>query len=140
MYVAEHNEIVRFVLSDGGPITGVFWIGQILVGSALPMVLFLHPRLSEMRWAMIAAVLVVVGAVSQLYVIIIGGQAVPMDLFPGKSESSSFYDGVIASYSPSVPELLLGLGGIAVSLFVIVVALRVLPFLPAARALETSPQ
>jgi molybdopterin-containing oxidoreductase family membrane subunit len=63
-----------------------------------------------------------------------------MDLFPGKSENSSFYDGVIASYSPSVPELLLGLGGIAVSLFVIVVALRVLPFLPAARALENSPQ
>jgi molybdopterin-containing oxidoreductase family membrane subunit len=140
MYVAEHGEIVRFILSDGGAITGIFWIGQILIGSVLPMILFFHPRLAEMRWIMTAAMLVVIGAVAHLYVIIIGGQAVPMELFPGKTELSSFYDGVVAGYGPSVPELLLGLGGIAVSLFLIVVALRVLPFLPAAPAPQKSPR
>lgn len=140
MYVAEHGEIVRFIVSDGGSITGAFWFGQILIGSVLPMILFFHARLAEMRWIMTAAIFVVIGAVAQLYVIIIGGQAVPMELFPGKTEFSSFYDGVVAGYNPSLPELLLGLGGIAVSLFLIVVALRVLPFLPAAPAPRKSPQ
>ena len=77
--------------------------------------------------------LVVAGTISQLYVIIIGGQAFPLDLFPGKLESSSFFDGVVATYSASPPELLLGTGGIAAALLIIVVALRVLPFVPIAQ-------
>lgn len=140
MYVAEHAEYVRFVLSGGGPITVLFWLVQIMIGGVLPLFLFLDPRFSGLRWTMAAALLVVAGAVAQLYVIIIGGQAVPMDLFPGQTESSTFFDGVAASYSPSGPELLLGIGGIGVSLFLIIAALRVLPFLPAGQALENSPR
>jgi [DsrC]-trisulfide reductase subunit P len=69
-----------------------------------------------------------------MYVIIIGGQAYPMELFPGKDVSSTFYDGVVASYTPSLPEFLLGIGGVALSLAATVVGTRVLRFLPVSLA------
>jgi len=49
-------------------------------------------------------------------------------------ESSSFFDGVVASYTPSLPEIALGLGGLALAGAVVVVGLRALRFLPAALA------
>jgi Ni/Fe-hydrogenase subunit HybB-like protein len=71
---------------------------------------------------------------STLYVIIIGGQAYPLQMFPGKTIiGSGFYDGVrgvAAWYSPSLPEVLLGVGGMAVALIITAVGVRVLQFLP----------
>jgi molybdopterin-containing oxidoreductase family membrane subunit len=71
---------------------------------------------------------------AQLYVIIIGGQAYPINLFPGMEVSSSFYDGIVASYSPSLPEFLLGLGGVGVTLLLLTIAIAALKFLPASLA------
>ena len=65
-----------------------------------------------------------------MYMIIIGGQAFPLQLFPGKEVSSSFFDGVVNEYSPSFPEIALGLGGVAVSFALVVVAIKILRFLP----------
>jgi len=69
-----------------------------------------------------------------MYVIIIGGQAYPMPLFPGKTIlESGFYDGVegaVAAYTPSLPEILLGIGGVAVALLITAVGIRMLQFLP----------
>ena len=65
-----------------------------------------------------------------MYVIIIGGQAYPLELFPGKEVSSSFSDGIVNSYTPSLPEILLGLGGFAIALIMVVLAIKVLGFLP----------
>ena len=82
----------------------------------------MHPRRGgQGRWGR---------RVAQLYVIIIGGQAYPQQIFPGKDVSSSFFDGVVASYSPSLPEVALGVSGVALALALTVVALKVLPFLP----------
>ena len=78
----------------------------------------------------LASLLVVLGGLAQMYVTIIGGQAYPMPLVPGKEASSSFFDGVVASYAPSLPEVGLGLGGVALALAMVVMALKVLPFLP----------
>ena len=74
--------------------------------------------------------LVVAGAFAWLYVFIVGGQAWPLDIFPGYAASSSFGDGAIGRYVPSLPELLLGLGGVALAFLITVVGIRVLPFLP----------
>jgi len=62
---------------------------------------------------------------------VIGGQAFPLPIFPDKEIiESSFFDGVVGSYTPSLPEILLGIGGVAVSAAVVAVAAKVLPFLP----------
>jgi len=77
-----------------------------------------------------AASCVIVGGLAQLYVLIIGGQAFPQQIFPGKTVSSRVFDGVVAGYAPSLPELALGAGGVALALALTVVALKLLPFLP----------
>lgn len=130
IYVAEHAAIVRFIVIDGGAITAVFWVGQVLLGGVVPMAIFFNSALQGYRWTLTGAALIVLGGMAQLYVTIIGGQAFPLDLFPGKRESSSFFDGAVAGYYPSLPELTLGIGGVALAMLIVVVALRVLPFLP----------
>ena len=77
-----------------------------------------------------AALCVIAGGLAQLYVIIIGGQAYPQLMFPDKHVASSFFDGVVAAYAPSLPEVALGAGGVALALALTAVALKVLPFLP----------
>jgi molybdopterin-containing oxidoreductase family membrane subunit len=79
---------------------------------------------------MIACALVIVGGVAQMYVTIIGAQAYPLDMFPGLLEKSSYFDGEVHAYSPSLPELFLGLGGVAIALLATTFAIKVLRLLP----------
>jgi len=131
LYIAQRQGFERFILLDGGIYTVLFWGGQVLLGSVAPLVLVFHPRLSRRRAAIaLAAALVILGGFAQLYVLIIGGQAFPLILFPGKIVSSSFYDGVVATYAPSLPEIALGIGATALSLFLAFFAIKALPFLP----------
>ncbi len=135
LYATEHHGVERFILLDGGVYTQLFWIGQILLGSLLPLFLLYHPTLGKSRTSIaLASALVILGGLAQIYVIIIGGQAYPLQLFPGKDVTSSFFDGVVAPYAPSAPEIFLGLGGIAVALALVVVAVKVLRFLPVSLA------
>jgi Ni/Fe-hydrogenase subunit HybB-like protein len=130
LYMTGRHDVERFILLDGGIYTRLFWIGQILIGGVIPLVL-LYSKLGRSR-AMIslAAVLVIVGGLIQMYVTIVGGQAFPMSLFPDKEVSSSFFDGVVGSYMPSLPEILLAIGGFGIALVLTVFAIRILPFLP----------
>ena len=130
LYMTGRHDVERFILLDGGIYTRLFWIGQILIGGVIPLVL-LYSKLGRSR-AMIslAAVLVVVGGLAQMYVTIVGAQAFPMPLFPDKEVSSSFFDGVVGSYTPSLPEILLGIGGFGIALGMTVFAIKVLPFVP----------
>jgi [DsrC]-trisulfide reductase subunit P len=131
LYATEHHGIERFILLDGGIYTGLFWIVQIGIGSLLPLAMIYHPTIGKSRPAIAtAAALVIVGAFAQLYVILIGGQAYPLEMFPGYEVSSSFFDGQVNSYSPSIWEITLGVGGIALALLIVTIAVRVLRFLP----------
>lgn len=131
LYFTRHHDFDRFILLDGGIYTTLFWLGAVLLGGVLPLVLLLHPRIGQMRLRIAAcAALVVGGGFAQMYVTIIGGQAFPLVLFPGQQVSSSFYDGVVNSYSPSLPEWLLGFGGVAVAGLIVMLALKVMGFLP----------
>lgn len=131
LYFTRHHDYDRFILLDGGLYTTLFWLGPVLLGGVLPLVLLLHPRIGQMRKRIAAcAALVVGGGFAQMYVTIIGGQAFPLVLFPGRQVSSSFYDGVVNSYSPSLPEWLLGFGGVAIVGLIVMLALKVMGFLP----------
>jgi len=131
LYAAEHTAVERFVLLDGGVITILFWVGQIAIGSLLPLALIFGSKADLKRGGlMLCAFLVVIGGFAQLYVIIIGGQAFPLVLFPGMEVSSSFYDGAYNTYSPSLPEVGLGVGGFAIAMGIAMVCMRVLRFIP----------
>ena len=118
------------ILSGKSIFSKVFWYGQILVGIVLPLALIYFPGLKSRASLLLASLLVILGGLSQMYVTIIGGQAYPLEIFPGKEMVSSFNDGVINAYSPSLPEVLLGLGGVAIALFLVVFAAKVLRLLP----------
>ena len=131
LYFTKHQDFERFLLLEGGVYSLMFWLGQVLLGSLLPLGLLLHPRLRlQRRVLVVASALVIAGGLAQMYVTIIGGQAFPLVLFPGKKLSSSFADGVVASYVPSLPELLLGLGGVAIVGLIVLLALKFFGFLP----------
>jgi len=131
LYVARRLDVERFILLDGGVHTQLFWIGQVLLGSLVPLALLLAPRTRGARTGMaVSAVLVIAGGLAQMYVTIIGGQAFPLVLFPGLQERSSFFDGVVHAYAPSLPEVALGLGGVAIAGIIVVLAVKLLRFLP----------
>ena len=130
LYFARQVDFEKFILIDGGVLSWLFWCGYVLLGSVAPLVLLYHPRLGGQRCMLAASMLVVLGALALLYVFIIGGQAFPLEIFPGYATSSSFQDGVISHYSPRTPEVLLGLGGVGVAFVLTTIGVRVLNFLP----------
>jgi len=130
MYFAHQQSFEQFILKDGGVFPNLFWWGYVVLGNVLPLLLIYGPGLGKGKCVMAASLLVVVGAFSLLYVFIIGGQAFPLDIFPGYEVSSTFADGQIASYSPSRYEILLGLGGLAIAFLITTVSVRVLNFFP----------
>lgn len=130
LYYARQADFERFLLVDGGLYPLLFWGGYVLIGSVLPLLLLFHPKLSGARYTFAASALVVAGAFAFLYVFIIGGQAFPLEIFPGHAVSSSFGDGAIASYVPSLPEFLLGVGGLGAALLLTVVGVRAFDFMP----------
>ena len=130
LYYARQGAFEAFILRDGGVFPLLFWGGYVLAGSVLPMALLFHPRWASLRSTLAASALVVLGAFAWLFVFIIGGQAFPLDIFPGHVVSSSFGDGAVTRYVPSLPELLLGVGGLGAAFLLTLVGVRVLDFLP----------
>jgi Ni/Fe-hydrogenase subunit HybB-like protein len=131
LYFAGRGGVEAFLLWKGGLHTTLFWLGQVGLGGILPLVIAYGgcghaPR----RRAMMASILVVLGGLAQVWVIIIGGQAWPLDLFPGMEVSSTFADGQIHDYAPSAWETMLGLGGIAIALVIITLGITALRLLP----------
>lgn len=137
LYLAENAGIENFILFGDYVYTDLFWYGQIILGSLVPMALIYHPALRSNRSTLgLASVLVLIGGVIQLYIIIVGGQAYPMEMFPGKEILEGY--GGIAAYTPSLAEIMLGVGGIAVALIAVTFLVKFLPFLPESLADEVA--
>ena len=138
LYATEHHGVEAFILAGDSIHTKLFWIGQILLGGIAPLVI-LYSSLGKSRtWISISSLLVIIGGMVQVYVIIIGGQAYPLQMFPGMEVVSSTFSDAAAyhTYTPSLPEIVLGLGGVAVTIIMIVFGCKVLNFLPASLADE----
>jgi molybdopterin-containing oxidoreductase family membrane subunit len=137
--LARSRDVARFFLFDGGVYTALLWLGQLAIGGVAPLALLLRARVSRAAVAA-ACALVVLGGLAQMYVTLIGGQAYPQILFPGMVETSSFFDGEIHPYAPTLVEALLGLGGVALAAAIVAVALRALALLPEQMDRAAGPQ
>ncbi len=126
LYFARQTAFEHFILRDGGIYPWMFWAGYVALGSLLPLLLIYHPSLGKTKFVVAASLLVILGSFILLYVFIIGGQAFPLSIFPGFIASSSFGDGQIGSYTPSLPEFLLGFGGIAIAFLITIIGVRVI--------------
>lgn len=129
LYMADRGPVEAFILLNGGIYTTLFWGGQVLLGGIVPMALLFRPQATRCQ-VRAGSVLVVLGGLAQVYVILIGGQAFPLTLFPGMEVSSSFMDGQVATYAPSLAETLLGLGGFAIALVITIVGISAFRILP----------
>lgn len=135
LYATQHHDVEKFLLVDGGVFTNLFWWGQIIAGSLIPLALIYAPGVKNCRKSLATAcLLVIVGGMCQIYTIVIGGQAFPLEMFPGYEVSSSFFDGVVNQYTPTIYEITLGLGGVALAMAIVVFAIKVLKFLPTSLA------
>ena len=131
MYIAKHLDYEIFILSSGGIYTIAFWVGQLFVGIIMPIILMNSSRLSLEYSLILSSVLILIGSFIAMYVIIIGGQAYPLTIFPDHVIiESSFYDNVVHSYIPSLYELGLGLGGVALALIIVLIGIANFKFLP----------
>ena len=137
LYLAENAGVENFILFGDNVYSSLFWYGQILLGALVPMALIYSPATRGNRSMLgLASVLVILGGLVQMYVLIIGGQAYPMELFPGKEILEGY--GGIAAYTPTFAETMLGVGGIATALIAIVFLVKFLPFMPESLADEVA--
>ena len=131
MYIAKHLDYEIFILFDGGVYTFAFWIGQLLVGIIVPIFLINSQRICKELSLIVSSVLILLGSFVAMYVIIIAGQAYPLNIFPDHVIiESSFYDNTVHAYIPSIYELGLGLGGIALALIIVLIGVANFKFLP----------
>jgi Ni/Fe-hydrogenase subunit HybB-like protein len=136
LYFTKEHGFEKFILDGDTYFTKLFWIGQFLIGGIIPLFLVFYKGCQARRSLVVASILVILGGFAQMFVTIIGGQAYPLPIFPGKIVESTFYDGVINLYTPSLPEILLGLGGVAVAIFMVIFAMKNLRLIPESLADE----
>ncbi len=108
-------------LLTGGPLSFNFWVGEILLGIIVPMVLLLNKRTrSQPLLRMIALVLVVGGVVAYRWDTNLSGLIIVLSYLPG--EPVVGYTG----YVPSLVEVLSGAGVVAYGLLAFSLGVRYL--------------
>lgn len=140
LYTAQHHAIGRFFLLDGGVYPLLFWFGQIGVGTVVPIIIAFHRRFDGCVGSLgVAGGSVIVGGFCQLYVLIVGGQAYPLNFF-GQYEvlEGPLSEDVVATYVPSLAEVGLGVGGVALALLLFMFGLKVFSCLPDVDSAPTS--
>ncbi len=131
MYIAKHLDFEIFILSSGGIYTLSFWLGQVIIGIVLPIILLSSQKLHTHLALTVSSFLILLGSFVAMYVIIIGGQAYPLTIFPDHVIiDSPFFDNVVHSYIPSIYEFGLGIGGVALALIIVLVGIANFKFLP----------
>jgi molybdopterin-containing oxidoreductase family membrane subunit len=133
-YAPDGRALARWLWFDGGVYTALLWGGQVAAGTLLPLLLILAKR------PVAAAAALVAGGLATIYVWMIAAQAVPQTLLPGLEVTSPYGDGRVASYLPSWPEWLLGIGGVAVALLVLLAGCLLFRIVPARRAAAAGDQ
>jgi len=138
-YVMELRHAAMYYLF-GGFHSILFWVGLILIGCIIPMIILFRKKTGRsIKWIVLASALVVFGVLCERYVIVLPGLTNPPEIFPGiKIVSSPVVEGV-AHYSISYLEVLQALGVFGVIGFLFGWGLRYMKLLPTeARALDNT--
>lgn len=118
-YQPGRSEGLRLLTS--GPLSFNFWVGEILLGMVVPMILLLkNSTRANPNWRMIALALVVGGVVAYRWDTNISGLMIVLSYLPG--EPTIQY----TAYTPSLVEWMAGLGVIAFGLLAFSLGVRYL--------------
>lgn len=131
LYISKQIAVTSFILLEGGNYTTMFWLGQVGVGLLIPLLFELTNKDNRNFPLTLTSIMIIVGGFFAVAVIIIGGQTFPLNIFPDHTIiSSSFFDNQIHSYTPSIFEFGLGIGGTSLALIIILVLITNLKFIP----------
>ncbi len=120
-YTYEPGRTEGLQLLTGGALSFNFWIGEILLGAVLPIILLLNKRTRAMPlWRMLAMALVVGGVVAYRWDTNLSGLLLFLSYLPG--EPTVAY----AAYHPSLIEFLAGAGIISYGLLAFSLGVRYL--------------
>jgi len=98
-------------LITSGPLSFNFWIGEMLLGAVIPMVLLLKQSTRGHRfWRMAALLMVVGGVVAYRWDVNLSGLLIVLSYLPGQPAVA------YASYAPSLVEIMAGMGVIGFGL------------------------
>lgn len=138
-YVVELRHAAMYYLF-GGLHSFVFWVGLIIVGCIIPMIILFRKKTGRsVRWVVLASALVVFGVLCERYVIVIPGLTHPAEMFAGMDITQSLVEEGIADYSISFLEILQAMGVLGIVGFIFLWGLKYLSLLPTeARALGKS--
>jgi len=105
-YTYEPGRTEGLSLLTGGPLSFNFWIGEVILGAVVPIILLLNKRTRSLQlWRMLALALVVGGVVAYRWDTNMSGLLIILSYLPG--EPAVAY----TAYRPSLIEFLAG-GGI----------------------------
>ncbi|MBF0160831.1 MAG: polysulfide reductase NrfD [Magnetococcales bacterium] len=128
-YSPAFYDVEQWILT--GSYAWLYWGGVVLLGVIAPLlVLFNHQWGNQIGGILLAASFVIAGLFLFVAFILLAGQSYPFNMFPGYELSSVFQDGQEGSYSPTLVELLLGLGGVGVSGLLYLLGIRFFRLLP----------
>ena len=120
-YTYEPGRTEGLQLLTSGPLSFNFWMGEIILGAALPIIVLLHPRLRQNRLLRMAALALVVGGVAAYrWDTNLAGQLVLLTYLP--QEIAVRY----TTYTPSLIEFITGSGIVAYGLMAFTVGVRYL--------------
>jgi Ni/Fe-hydrogenase subunit HybB-like protein len=120
-YTYEPGRTEGLQLLTGGPLSFNFWVGEVLLGAIVPIVVLLNRRLRALPlWRMLALALVVGGVVAYRWDTNLSGLLIILSYLPG--------DPAVAYtvYSPSLIEFLTGAGVIGYGLLAFSLGVRYL--------------
>lgn len=131
LYISKQIAIEKFILLDGGGYTTMFWLGQVGLGLLIPLFYELSNKENRNFPLTLTSIMIIVGGFFAVAVIIIGGQAFPLNIFPDHTIiESTFFDNGMHGYTPSIYEYGLGIGGTSLALIIILVLITNLKFIP----------
>ncbi|MEW6007049.1 MAG: NrfD/PsrC family molybdoenzyme membrane anchor subunit [bacterium] len=137
IYAPDTYYPTHFMLFSLNEYSLLFWIGLILIGCIIPLIILFHPKLKkEIFWVIFSSILVVCGVFCERYIILFPGQVYPLELFPGKHIASPFMDGAFDFYCVSFPEFIQVVSVFAMLGILYVLGLKILPLLPKEARIE----
>ena len=120
-YTYEPGRTEGLALLTKGPLALNFWMGEILFGAVIPIVLLLNPRTRALPWVrMLALLMVVGGVVAYRWDTILSGSMVILTYLPNQIQT------LYTSYTPSLIEILAGAGVVAYGMLAITIGIRYL--------------
>jgi Ni/Fe-hydrogenase subunit HybB-like protein len=120
-YTYEPGRTEGLSLLTGGPLSFNFWIGEMLLGAVVPIILLLNKRTRALPlWRMLALALVVGGVVAYRWDTNMSGLMIILSYLPGEPAVS------YTAYNPSLIEFLTGVGIVSYGLLAFSLGVRYL--------------